>query len=85
MIRVRVEVYSGALRRTLSIQAENLLAAVGVARRSYPGGDVRVVFPIDPEGFFVRETGTPEAAELQAHTLASREPVGVGQKGRERE
>ena len=53
MIRVCIEVGEGrALSRT-TVQAESLREAVSIARRRYPGRDVRVKFPIDPENFFI--------------------------------
>jgi hypothetical protein len=53
MIRVCIEVGEGrALSRT-TVQAESLREAVSIARRRYPGHDVRVMFPIDPEDFFI--------------------------------
>jgi hypothetical protein len=56
MIRVAMEVREGAtplLRETVS--AESVRQAVSVMRERYPGRDVRVVFPISPEGFFLED------------------------------
>jgi hypothetical protein len=35
------------------VQAETIRDAVNITRRRYPGRDVRVQFPIDPEDFFI--------------------------------
>ena len=54
MIRVAMEVREGTtplLRETVS--AESVRQAVSVMRERYPGRDVRVVFPISPEDFFL--------------------------------
>ena len=41
-----------ALSRT-AVQAESIPEAVSIARRRYPGHDVRVKFPIAPKDFFI--------------------------------
>ncbi len=53
MIRVSMEVREGAALSTATVQAESIREAVSIARRRYPGRDVRVKFPIDPEDFFI--------------------------------
>jgi hypothetical protein len=52
MIKVSVEVREGDAPFVVSVQAENIGLAVSTIEERHPGGDVRVVFPIDPEGFF---------------------------------
>jgi hypothetical protein len=85
MFQVLLEVYSSTLPFTVAVRAESLLRAVDVTKNSYPGSDVRVVFPIDPEEFFVREVGTSEAAVLDAQAPVSEGPVAFRQEGGERE
>ena len=79
MFQVLLEVYSGALPFIVSVRAESLLRAVDVTKDSYPGSDVRVVFPIDPEEFFVKEVDTPGAAVLDSQAPVSESPVAVRQ------
>lgn len=55
MIKVAVEVRSGTARFRVSVQAESIRRALGVVGGRYPHGEVRLVFPVEPEGFFVRE------------------------------
>lgn len=55
MVRVSMEVRQGSVSFTVSVQAESIQRARAVAGSCYPGGDVRVVFPIEPESFFVRD------------------------------
>ena len=55
MVRVSIEVESGASRFGLVVKAESLVRALGIAKALYPGADARVVFPIEPEGFFVED------------------------------
>lgn len=53
MIRVSIEVCSGATRFRASVWAKNIERALSLAGARYPGGEARVIFPIEPESFFV--------------------------------
>ena len=53
MIKVSMEVREGAALSRTTVQAESIREAVSITRRRYPGRDVRVIFPIDPETFFI--------------------------------
>ena len=53
MIKVSMEVREGTALSRATVQAESICEAVNITRRRYPGRDVRVMFPIDPEGFFI--------------------------------
>jgi hypothetical protein len=53
VIRVSVVVDSGTDLLTLVIEAESILRALSAAGEYHRDGRVRVVFPIDPEQFFV--------------------------------
>jgi hypothetical protein len=53
MIRVSMEVREGAARSRATVQAESIREAVSITRGRYPGRDVQVIFPIDPEEFFI--------------------------------
>ena len=53
MIRVSMEVREGAALSTATVQAESIREAVSITRRHYPGREVRVIFPIDAEEFFI--------------------------------
>ncbi len=55
MIRISVEVSSGAARFRVMIQAESIERALEIAKRHNPGKECRVTFPLDPEAFFVRD------------------------------
>lgn len=52
MIRVQLEVRSGATRFRVSARAASIQRAVRVAGARYPGGEVRLVLPVEPETFF---------------------------------
>lgn len=57
MITVSVEVtYSGGARIGLSVRAECIGRAVSIAESLYLGSKTRVVFPIEPEKFFVNNS-----------------------------
>ncbi len=62
MIRVTVEVGEGALSRRESITAASIERALELAVEGEPG-EARVLFPIEPEAFFV---GDPKPAGLAA-------------------
>jgi hypothetical protein len=53
MIRVSMEVREGATLSRATVEAESIREAVSITRRRYPGRDVQVKFPIDPEDFFI--------------------------------
>lgn len=55
MVRVSVEVRKGTARFRVGVQAESIRRALGMVGGRYPHGEVRLVFPIEPEGFLVRE------------------------------
>ncbi len=55
MVRVSIEVRSGAARFRVGIRASNIRRAVSLAEGLYTSSDVRVIFPIDPEGFFIED------------------------------
>jgi hypothetical protein len=55
MVRVSVEVRSGTARFHVGVQAQSIRRALNMVGGRYPGSEVRVAFPIEPDGFFVRE------------------------------
>jgi hypothetical protein len=55
MIKVSMEVRAETALSKATVQAESLREAVNITRRRYPGRDVRVIFPIDPEDFFIED------------------------------
>ena len=67
MVRVRIEVEcGGAATTTLAVKAENILRALEIAEEQNPGCALNVVFPLDPDTFFVRdESRGVEAGESE--------------------
>jgi hypothetical protein len=55
MICVTVEIHEGALTRRAQVTAPSIARALRIAGDGMPGHRVRLVFPIDPEAFFVSE------------------------------
>ena len=53
MIRVTVEVREGALTYRVRVTATSIESAIKIVGAGKPGRGVRLVFPIDPEVFFV--------------------------------
>ena len=63
MIRVTVEIREGALKYRARVSAPSVERALKIAGGGKRGRRVRLVFPIDPEAFFVTEVpGRKEAA-----------------------
>jgi hypothetical protein len=56
MVKVSIEVHNGTAHFNVSVKAQSIERAMTVVRGSYPGCTARVKFPIDPEGFFVKES-----------------------------
>jgi hypothetical protein len=53
MIRVTVEIRDGALTYRVRVTATSIERALEIAGEGKPGRRVRLVFPIDPEVFFL--------------------------------
>jgi hypothetical protein len=71
MVRVSIRIREGASRFDVSVQAQSIRRALGMAAARYPGADVQVSFPIDAEAFFVEKPGA------RAERLARGEPERV--------
>jgi hypothetical protein len=59
MIKISVQVSSGKARFRATIQAESIERALEIAARQNPGKACEVTFPLDPETFFVDDSGAP--------------------------
>ena len=55
MIKITIVVKSGATSFQVAVQAESIQGALGIVKRYNSGKECEVVFPIDPEGFFVED------------------------------
>ena len=63
MLCVTVEIHEGTLTYRARVIAPSIEHALKIARGGKPGRRVRLIFPIDPEAFFVSaDSGTREAA-----------------------
>ncbi len=60
MIQVQVEVESGAGRFLVSARAASIGRAVSLVCAGNPNTTARVVFPIEPEAFFIGEASEQE-------------------------
>jgi hypothetical protein len=50
----------------VAVRAESIRRAVGIVNAYYPGANARIVHPIEPEAFFVRDAAAPAGlAELE--------------------
>jgi len=64
VVKVCVEVRSGAARFSVAVRAESIRRALSLVRERYPVGEAEVKFPIDPEGFFVEDPGASRAGPI---------------------
>ena len=55
MVKVSIEVRSGAARFDVGVQAKSLQRAIDLVAGQYPKGAIPVKFPIEPEAFLVRD------------------------------
>ena len=62
MVRVSIDVNAGRFR--LSVRAGSIRRAMEVAEEQNPGCTLRVVFPLDPETFFVRDEADEVGSEV---------------------
>ncbi len=63
MVRISVEVSSGAACFRVSVQAQSIERALEIVQGQNPGKDCKVSFPIDAEAFFFEEDS---AAKVEA-------------------
>ena len=67
MIRVCIEVdRDTASPTTLFVRAESIVRALELAGEENPGRAVNVVFPLDPDTFFVQDASEGVEAEIAA-------------------
>ncbi|TCJ20253.1 hypothetical protein E0L93_01700 [Rubrobacter taiwanensis] len=72
MIRISLEVIRRTDRFEVEVQAASIRQALKVAGEVYPGSEIRVLFPIEPEVFFVRSgVATTELMEKTGAREAS--------------
>jgi hypothetical protein len=56
MVKVSVEVRSGSARFWVSVRAQSIRQVANIVARWYPNTDVRMRFPLDPEGLSVEDS-----------------------------
>jgi hypothetical protein len=77
MIRVSMEVREGATLSTTTVLAGSIHEAVSITRGRYPGRDVQLMFPIDPEGFFIEGPASPKQSPTEGNGRARLSAGGV--------
>ena len=75
MIRVSMEVREETALSRATVQAASISEAVNITRRRYPGRDVRVIFPIGAEDFFIDD---PAEGNGWARLSGERSSIGKG-------
>ena len=69
MVRISVRLRSGAASFRVGIRAPSIGEALALAGRSYPRGEVGVVFPAELQGYL---DGKPAAGAIErTHALAA--------------
>jgi len=63
MIKVSLEVQEGTAPFRVAVKAGSIGQAMSVVKERYPGHEVRVVFPIDSEEFFIEGPERTQADE----------------------
>jgi hypothetical protein len=66
VIRVSVELCSGAIRFRTPVWAESIERAVGLAEMRYPDSEARILIPIEPGTFFARGSIAAETIRTRA-------------------
>ena len=69
MIKVCVEVHEEAALSSVEVQAESINRAVTIIKERHRSRDVRVVFPIDPQEFFVEGSKKPGSGPSEGRQL----------------
>ena len=59
MVKVSIEVRSGAAHFDVAVQAESIQQAMSFVKERYSKGTLKVKFPIAPEIFFVEDLRAP--------------------------
>jgi hypothetical protein len=66
VVRITVEVSRGATRFGVEVQAESIKRALEIVKSQNPSCAAKVVFPIEPEEFFVGDaTVTAESLDRE--------------------
>ncbi len=65
MVRISVEVSSGAARFRVSVQAQSIERALEIVQGQNPGKDCKVRFPINAESFFVEESSAAKVGAVR--------------------
>jgi hypothetical protein len=68
MVKISVEVRSGAARFRVGVQARSIHKALSLVGGMYPRGVVGVAFPVEPQGIFERGTSAPAGVVGHGHT-----------------
>jgi hypothetical protein len=56
MVKVSIEVHDGTARFAVAVLAKSIQQTLSIVAAQYPGSDVKIKFPINPEGFFVEDS-----------------------------
>jgi hypothetical protein len=89
MVRIMIQVRSGAARFSVAVQAESIERALEIAKKQNLGRTCKVTVPINSEAFFVAEPaamsepagwgndGTSRPVEISAHPNGAQENIPI--------
>ena len=66
VVKVSVEVRNGTARFRVGVQARSIREALSLVGAKDPQREVRVVFPLEPAGLFVRQLATGQTQQEAA-------------------
>ena len=70
MVRIAVQVTSGAARFSVAVQADSIERALEIVKRQNPERDCEVAFPVDPGAFCVAEPAATSGSAERGRTAA---------------
>lgn len=65
MVRASFDVRVGSASLRVWVRAASIRRAESLLKSRHPAGEVRIVFPIEPESFFVRNRDAAELVEFE--------------------
>lgn len=71
MVKVSIQVRNGAACFGVGVRAASIHRAIDLVKTLYSTADVKVRFPIDPEGFFVEDALAAEGLIERGKELAA--------------
>ena len=75
VVKVSVEVRNGAARFRVGVQASSIQSALNHVKGVHSASEVKVLFPIDSEGFFVEDALAAEGLIQRSNSQEDKEEL----------